>query len=52
MPEYITTEYRGKGYICRIHKPVLTKEEYNKRVEACKKAIVEFYKETGGKNGV
>ena len=52
MPKYITTEYKGKGYVCRIHKPILSAEERKKREEACKKSIVEFYKETGGKNGV
>ena len=33
------------GYVVRVHRPNLTKEEREKRVEEVKKALVEFYKE-------
>ncbi len=43
--EYITKEYKGNGYIGRVHIPILSEEENAKRIEECKKALVEFAKE-------
>ncbi len=45
MPEYIITESRGKNYIARIHKPILTAEERKAREEEVKKALIEFGRE-------
>lgn len=45
--EYITTEYKGKGYIARVHKPILTEEERAKRIKEIEKALIEFAIETG-----
>ena len=33
--------------VVRIHRPVLTEEERNRRIEAVKKALAEFARETG-----
>ena len=46
MIEYEVTERIGKGYVARIHKPILTPEERKAREEEAKKALVRFYKET------
>jgi hypothetical protein len=44
--EYAVTEHRYKNCICRIHRPInLPEEERNKRIEACKRAMVEVWKE-------
>lgn len=40
--EYITTEYKGNGYVCRIHKPILTEEERARRLKEVEKALIEF----------
>jgi hypothetical protein len=40
--KYETTEYKGKGCTVRVHRPILTKEERNKREEAIKKALCQF----------
>lgn len=37
------------GYVVRVHHPKLSKEEREKRVEAIKKALIEFYKECNKK---
>ena len=34
------------GYVVRVHRPNLTKEERRIREEKIKKALIEFYKET------
>ena len=46
MDKYRTTEYKGKGCIVRIHRPILTKEEREKRENEIKIALVQFAKET------
>lgn len=50
MPEYTVTEHKGKNYVARIHKPILTDEERKVREENIKAAVVRFYKEMRGKN--
>ena len=40
--QYITTEYKGNGYIARVHKPILTPEERAKRMKEIEKALIEF----------
>ena len=44
--EYITTEYKGNGYIARVHKPILTEEERARRIKEVEKALIEFAKAT------
>jgi hypothetical protein len=44
--EYQVTEHKGEKCTVRIHRPILTEEEKNARVEDVKKALVRFYKET------
>ena len=51
MDTYITTEYRGKGYIARVHKPILTPEERAKRIKVVEEALIEFAKERARANG-
>lgn len=48
---YITTVHRGKGYIARVHKPILTEEERARRIEVVKEALIEFAKERMRANG-
>lgn len=45
MTEYITTEYKVKGAIVRIHKPILTEEERARRLKDVEAALIEFAKE-------
>ena len=45
--KYITTVHKGKGYIARVHKPILTPEEREKRVKEVEKALIEFAIATG-----
>ena len=42
MREYTVTEVKGKNYIARIHKPILTAEERKAREDEVKKALVQF----------
>lgn len=42
---YTVTEHKGKNCIVRIHKPILTAEEYEKREAEARKALVEFERE-------
>ena len=44
--DYLTTEYRDKGCIVRVHRPILTSEERKRREEEVKLALIRFYKET------
>ena len=44
--EYITTVHKGKGYIARVHKPILTEEERARRIKEVEKALIEFAKAT------
>lgn len=44
--EYITTVHKGKGYIARVHKPILTEEERARRIKEVEKALIEFAIET------
>lgn len=43
--KYTVTEHRTEKYIARIRKPILTAEEYEKRVKDIKSALVEFGRE-------
>ena len=43
--KYEVTESRGKNYIARIHKPILSSGERQAREEEVKKALVEFGRE-------
>ena len=43
--EYITTVHKGNGYTAIVHKPILTAEEKERRLNEVKKALVEFGKE-------
>lgn len=45
MIEYTVTELKGKNCTVRIHKPILTEEEYAKREEAVKEALIQFGRE-------
>lgn len=49
--EYITTVHKGKGYIARVHKPILTEEERARRIKVVKEALIEFAKERMRANG-
>lgn len=49
MLEYTVTEYKGKNYTARIHRPILTEEESKVREENIKAAVVQFYKEMRSK---
>lgn len=40
--KYTVTEVKGKNYIARIHKPILTAEERRAREDEVKKALVQF----------
>lgn len=42
MIEYLTTVYKDENCIVRVHKPILTEEERNRRIEEVKKALIEF----------
>ena len=42
----IDTRGDDKLAIVRVHHPKLTKEEYEKRTNEIKKALIQFYKET------
>ena len=42
---YQVTEYRDEKCIVRIHKPILTDEEREKREEEVRKALIRFEKE-------
>lgn len=44
--KYKTTRFENEKCIVRIHKPILTAEEREARVQDVKKALVKFYKET------
>lgn len=44
--EYQVTEHKSEKCTVRIHRPILTEEEKNARIEDVKKALVRFYKET------
>lgn len=46
MTKYKTSVHKGKGFIVRVHKPILTEEENNKRIENVKESLVNFAKET------
>jgi hypothetical protein len=46
MDKYHTTEYKSKGCTVRIHRPILTKEERERREKEIKLALVQFAKET------
>lgn len=45
MPKYTVTEHKGKNYVARIHRPVLTDEESKAVEENIKTALIRFYKE-------
>lgn len=45
MAEYIVTEHKGKNYTVRVHSPILTAEEEQKREERIKAALVQFGRE-------
>ena len=45
MPEYQTMEFKGDGYTCRIHKPILTAEEKLRRDAEVKKALARYARE-------
>lgn len=44
--DYKVTEHKSDKCTVRIHKPILTAEEREARVQDVKKALVKFYKET------
>jgi hypothetical protein len=44
MTEYRTTVYEDDMCIVRVHKPILTAEEYKVREQNVKKALAEFGK--------
>ena len=43
--KYETTVRKGNGYIVRIHKPILTKEERDEREKEIKSALCVFGRE-------
>ena len=45
MHEYQVTEYKGEKCTVRIHRPILSEEEYKKVEENIKAALVQFEKE-------
>lgn len=45
MSEYTVTVRKGKNYTAIIRKPILTEEEYEKRVKDIKSALVQFGRE-------
>lgn len=45
MIEYTVTEHKGKNYIVRIHKPILSAEERQAREKEVRKALIEFGRE-------
>ena len=47
--KYKVTEYQGENCIVRIHKPILSAEEKETRVEELKQALVRFGRETRSK---
>lgn len=52
MPEYTVTEHRGKNYVARIHRPILTDEERKAVEENMKTALIRFYKEKKRREGM
>lgn len=46
--KYKTTEYKDEKCTVRIHRPILSAEERELRINEVKKAMVRFYKETRG----
>ena len=45
MPEYKVTEYKDENCIVRIHKPILTAEEKERRLQEVRKALAEYGRE-------
>ena len=45
MTEYRTVEHKGKGCTVRVHIPILTEDEQNKRDKAIELALIQFAKE-------
>ena len=45
MTEYRTVEHRSKGCIVRVHIPILTEEEQDKRRREIELALIRFEKE-------
>lgn len=52
MPEYEVIPIKGKNYTGRVLRPILTAEERKRREEEVKKALVEFWINTKGKQYV
>ena len=52
MTKYDTTEYKMKGCTVRVHRPILSEEEYKSRENEVKKALREFGKEMLKSKGV
>ena len=46
--KYEVTEHKCAKGIVRIHKPILSDEERERREQEARKALVQFYKETRG----
>jgi hypothetical protein len=44
--EYTTTVYEDENSIVRVHKPILTDEEYAKREAVLKEALARFWVNT------
>ena len=49
MSEYTVTTHKRANYTAIIRKPILTEEEYEKRVKDIKSALVEFGRERRSK---
>ena len=49
MIEYQVTEHKAKNCIVRVHKPILSDEERNKREEEVKTALNRFGRERRSK---
>jgi hypothetical protein len=45
MSEYRTVEHRGKGCTVRVHIPILTEEEQDKRRREIELALIRFEQE-------
>lgn len=45
--KYTTTVYEDEYCIVRVHKPILTEEEYKRREDRVRKALVRYCLNTG-----
>ena len=40
--EYEVTEYKEEGYTARVYRPILTREEREKRLQDAKDALIQY----------